>query len=789
MKADLNYSPSDVYETLLRPELTERMDRGGEELDSFRRSVMLGRQLGLTKLYNLVHDPAVTDQEIQRLREIHTEIDQATAEAYSWHDLDLRHGFHDTRQGLRFTIAPDVQVEVWTASCNSTTSATPRKSAKVCTPRRSPSPSAAATSPSAPESTGRSSLKAPCSDAATRRSAAVDAKPKTPDEIFGTHIRYVIPPFQRPYVWEEEKQWEPLWDDVARTAELVLARGENPPTPEGGPMHFLGAVVLQHVTSPTGYIRSCNVVDGQQRLTTLQVLMDAVQEVVGEYGDETDAEALRDLVQNNPKKRQHEDEVFKVWPSRLDQAAFRAVMTNGVHIPEDLRESRIVQAHHYFRECTVEWAGIADDTGDASSRLAGLVMVLHRHLQLVAIDLTATDDPQIIFETLNDRGTPLLAADLVKNYVFLSIAKPGVDIDRWEREYWGDFDDPWWREEISQGRYLRSRIDIFLQYWLTMRLQDDVPIDGLFKRFQEFAQRKGIADPATAEQLLISLRDDARQFRSFANFEPETPEGTFYYRVVEAMQMGVATPVLLWLLSAEHAVPAAERARSLAALESWLVRRMLLRLTTKDINRMTVALLKELSTGEPSDTGTITERFLASQTAWSRYWPTDDELISSVATAKLYGVVQQGRIRMVLEAIEDAKRTAKSEIPRCPRSLQVEHIMPQSWHSHWGSDIDGEPLAAAARDRMVQTLGNLTLVTAKLNPSLANLPWLDDDATQIKPRSEGKRTQFDQHSLLLLNRELVKRHPDRWTEDDIASRGKALSAAVAVIWPRPASTI
>ncbi|MGH3599558.1 MAG: HNH endonuclease family protein, partial [Pseudonocardiaceae bacterium] len=263
----------------------------------------------------------------------------------------------------------------------------------------------------------------------------------------------------------------------------------------------------------------------------------------------------------------------------------------------------------------------------------------------------------------------------------------------------------------------------------------------------------------------------------------------FYYRVVEAMQMGVATPVLLWLLSAEHAVPAAERARSLAALESWLVRRMLLRLTTKDINRMTVALLKELSTGEPSDTGTITERFLASQTAWSRYWPTDDELISSVATAKLYGVVQQGRIRMVLEAIEDAKRTAKSEIPRCPRSLQVEHIMPQSWHSHWGSDIDGEPLAAAARDRMVQTLGNLTLVTAKLNPSLANLPWLDDDATQIKPRSEGKRTQLDQHSLLLLNRELVKRHPDRWTEDDIASRGKALSAAVAVIWPRPASTI
>ncbi len=88
------------------------MDRVGEELHSVRRSVMPGRSLGLTKLYNLVHDPAVTDEEIRRLREIHTEVDYATAQAYGWDDLDLGHGFHDTRQGRRFTIAPDVQVEV-----------------------------------------------------------------------------------------------------------------------------------------------------------------------------------------------------------------------------------------------------------------------------------------------------------------------------------------------------------------------------------------------------------------------------------------------------------------------------------------------------------------------------------------------------------------------------------------------------------------------------------------------------------------------------------------------------
>jgi hypothetical protein len=112
LETRLRYTPSDGFETFPQPELTARMDRVGEELHSFRRSVMLGRGLGLTKLYNLVHDPAVTDEEIQRLREIHTEIDYATAQAYGWENLDLGHGFHHTRQGRRFTIAPEVQVEV-----------------------------------------------------------------------------------------------------------------------------------------------------------------------------------------------------------------------------------------------------------------------------------------------------------------------------------------------------------------------------------------------------------------------------------------------------------------------------------------------------------------------------------------------------------------------------------------------------------------------------------------------------------------------------------------------------
>ncbi|MGW0517133.1 Eco57I restriction-modification methylase domain-containing protein [Crossiella sp. NPDC003009] len=112
LRKDARYTPSDGFETFAQPKLTARMDQVGEELHTFRQGLMLGRQLGLTKLYNLVHDSSYHDDEIQRLREIHTEVDNAVAEAYGWTDLDLGHGFHETRQGLRFTIAPEVQVEV-----------------------------------------------------------------------------------------------------------------------------------------------------------------------------------------------------------------------------------------------------------------------------------------------------------------------------------------------------------------------------------------------------------------------------------------------------------------------------------------------------------------------------------------------------------------------------------------------------------------------------------------------------------------------------------------------------
>lgn len=107
-----SYSPSDVYETLAQPVITEKMRMAGTKLYEVRLEFMVSREIGLTKTYNLVHDPSVTEAEVRTLRELHREDDVAVCDAYGWSDLDLRHAHYETRQGIRWTVHPKVQAEL-----------------------------------------------------------------------------------------------------------------------------------------------------------------------------------------------------------------------------------------------------------------------------------------------------------------------------------------------------------------------------------------------------------------------------------------------------------------------------------------------------------------------------------------------------------------------------------------------------------------------------------------------------------------------------------------------------
>jgi hypothetical protein len=574
-----------------------------------------------------------------------------------------------------------------------------------------------------------------------------------------------------------------LWADVRTLAEELLTA----PPGYGQPQqvaHFLGAIVLDQPFTSSGYITVRHVIDGQQRLTTLQLMLDAAQWVAQRHGAAMDAQALRILVLNESAIAQHPHEIFKVWPTDRDQPAYQAAMHDDAEVTPELALSAVVGAHSFFVKAIESWAIADGDADTAVTRIKALTQALRDGLKVVVIDLEPGDNAQVIFETLNHRGAPLLAADLIKNMLFQTAVAQQLDVPALYQKYWRELDGDYWRQKISRGRQFVPRIDIFVNYWLVMRLLREVPADRIFVEFRDhlMSQRPDL------EELLAEFVRDARTYAALDSQSAESSVGRFWYRVIQAMDSAVVTPVLLWLSKwTSQELPQAQRDRVLAAVESWLIRRALCRLTSKDVNRIVIDLLQVLASAELEHVGEAVEQFLAKQTADSRLWPTDKHVADALQTTPVYKILLRARLRMLLEALEDARRSGKSEQGSCPRGLTVEHVMPQAWREHWGPSLDGVG-DEATRDMLVHTLGNLTLVNHKLNPALSNRPW-DDETAKLRGLGDtGKRTELLKHSTLKMNADLVAGAAN-WDDDGIRIRTQDLAKIVLGIWARPAGGV
>jgi hypothetical protein len=310
---------------------------------------------------------------------------------------------------------------------------------------------------------------------------------RTVMELFEQSVRYVVPLYQRPYVWTEEKQWEPLWEDIRVLLEHQLDTAAHPPQQDGLWSHFLGAIVLEQETVAPGSIPEYTVIDGQQRLTTLQIVLAAAAGIAEAWADDKSAEALNDLIRNKSHRVSADEHHWKVWPTNVNRAAFKAVVRHGGPRADrtDDPNNNIDEAYVYFRSQIEEWLDEAA-VSEKQTRLRTLQVTLCELLKMVTITLEADDNAQIIFETLNARGTPLLALDLVKNAIFHEASRQGLDVDATYESVWKpELDQEYWRKEVVQGRLTRPRADIFLMHWLTMKLRRVTPATELFTTFRK----------------------------------------------------------------------------------------------------------------------------------------------------------------------------------------------------------------------------------------------------------------------------------------------------------------
>src|ERR1051325_2186823 len=201
----------------------------------------------------------------------------------------------------------------------------------------------------------------------TPKEVDLETQVLTPQLVFMQPQRLVVPLFQRRYVWNQESQWEPLWDDVVRVAERLLQRSHFKPQP-----HFLGAVVLQQIQNPVGLMQTRTIIDGQQRLTTLQLLLDALHAELLSVGASAPAARIEPLVRNAEPFCSHPEDRFKVWPTNRDRAAFNAVMAAGPPVDHDAigyRGERMLEAHRFFSEQARDWLKLQGDS-EAQKRAA-----------------------------------------------------------------------------------------------------------------------------------------------------------------------------------------------------------------------------------------------------------------------------------------------------------------------------------------------------------------------------------------------------------------------------------
>ena len=239
----------------------------------------------------------------------------------------------------------------------------------------------------------------------------VEAKIVNLDALFSGQISYQIPQFQRPYEWREEEQWMPLWEDVRTVAERLMESKDTKIRP-----HFMGAIVLQHRQSATAKVDKSLVVDGQQRLTSLQLLIRAAHWVFQSVNDDARVDRLRTLTENQESHLDgNPDNRTKIRQSNhLDQKAFyEAIIMLDAFSQSDF--TKISSAYKFFKSRVEQW--LRDDLQSMEHKSDALEKALKEGLELAVIDLDADEKPHIIFETLNARGEPLKQSDLVKNTV------------------------------------------------------------------------------------------------------------------------------------------------------------------------------------------------------------------------------------------------------------------------------------------------------------------------------------------------------------------------------------
>ena len=615
--------------------------------------------------------------------------------------------------------------------------------------------------------------------------------------LFDRDVQYIIPLFQRHYVWDEENQWAPLWEDITKRADQNLSGSQT--------SHFTGAIVVHQKLTNLDEVPKFEIIDGQQRLTTFQIILCALRDRClclkpedpksGEIAKQADRYILNQEIWTSDIT----DEEYKLVPTEYDRDSFQALVKGRT----DQSSGNIKDAYDYFKK------KIISDVGTDQDKMRNLFNSLRGSFGFVQILLDSDDEPERIFESLNARGKPLLQFDLLRNHLFMR-ARIEEDKDELYRDYWQHFESPYWENEVRVGRSRITLSELFFQHFLIAKLGEE-NVTPLFNVYQRNLTRE-----QNVKYELSELKRYSEVYQELTDCSPDSEIGQamLFYKTFD---ITTVHPFILFIRN-ELKVSDTDLSEVLRILESYTMRRLLcFKLTaTKSYTQFFSRVIEQMKGNRFNLENFI--NLLSDEEAKASMWPTDSEVRTFLNLGA--DVVNKKVIRYILYRIELMKRKSNRLLETgtlvFDNKLTLEHIMPEKWQRTWslplGMEDDNTPVfeseeriyyqdlflneyrannpewethpskdgladeaydipffIAESRDKLLQPIGNLTLATGRHNSKMSN-----------KPFSEKKASLF-RNSLLVLNKEISGN--TIWDVPQISRRTEDLFTHFCSIWP------
>ena len=590
-------------------------------------------------------------------------------------------------------------------------------------------------------------------------------------KLFGdSREQYIIPVYQRRYVWTQENQWEKLWTDLQNTS--------DDPSEE----HFTGAILLKQLPKFTGGVQKYEIVDGQQRLTTFQILLCAISTICHNHpspgyrhlGEKADLYLFNDGLMPD-------DDVFDKYkllpPESNTRNSDRSAIISLIEGKRDNQSGRIYEAYDYFVKQITEYIGAG--IPDKRRQLQILLNTLLDRFGVVQILLNSHEEPPAkIFESLNTKGRTLAEFDHLRNNLFLRTLE-----SKWDdlhQNYWIDFEDHYWEEEKETAGERIKLSDLFLQHFLMAKLgRENIALRQLFDVYDTVYLRNTILE---VEDEFAELQKYSEVYKKMVDSKVNS-EISHQMEFYKHLKITNLYPFVLFVVNEVKISESDSRFPLLfKILQSYVIQRTLCVPRSNEVFNQFFLRIKEIC-GEYHFSLENLIRLLSNPISKIGRWPNDQEVKGALEGKWVNDIDlasdEQNIVRYILYRIdqkmrEDNNLTEQVSIPYS--QFNLEHIMPRSWkkaEENWPLLNDAPPNHSQNRDSVLWNIGNLTILTRDHN-------WAVGDASYA-----NKCQSFSKNSNLMLNKKIPHQYPvDKgWDVDQILKRGDDLFGYFCKIWP------